>query len=102
MTEQHQLQNNFNSLSQKKLELEKKVNDLTTEKSQLQRDFDSLRQKKLELESKVTSLSEELKKKESKRGQYTYVFMSLFLLYLSCTQFYRAVQRPLEGQVLKV
>uniref|UniRef100_A0A8C2D079 C-type lectin domain-containing protein n=1 Tax=Cyprinus carpio TaxID=7962 RepID=A0A8C2D079_CYPCA len=98
MTEKHQLQNNFNSLSQKnleletkvndltaekkqlqgnneslsqkKLELETRVNDLTAEKSQLQRDFNSLNEKKLELERRVTSLSEELKKEASKRGHF--------------------------------
>ncbi|KAL1281249.1 hypothetical protein QQF64_000052 [Cirrhinus molitorella] len=56
MTEKHQLQNNFTSLSQKKLELETRVKDLTVEKDQLQRSIDSLSQKKLELESNVTSL----------------------------------------------
>ncbi|XP_016349787.1 CD209 antigen-like [Sinocyclocheilus anshuiensis] len=46
MTEKHQLQNNFNSLTQKNLELEKKVRDLTAEKKkQLQRDFESLNKK---------------------------------------------------------
>ncbi|KAF4115351.1 CD209 antigen-like protein C [Onychostoma macrolepis] len=73
MTEKHQLQNNFNSLSQKKLELETRVKDLTAEKNQLQGNFNSLSQKKLELESKVTSLSEELKKEASKGGCF---FMS--------------------------
>ncbi|KAL1281253.1 hypothetical protein QQF64_000056 [Cirrhinus molitorella] len=101
MTEKHQLQNNFNTLSQKKLELETRVKDLTAEKDQLQRraeslnqkklelektvsdlnaekdqlqrSFDSLNKKKLELESKVTSLSEELKKESTKQGWF---FMS--------------------------
>uniref|UniRef100_A0A8C2CAM0 C-type lectin domain-containing protein n=1 Tax=Cyprinus carpio TaxID=7962 RepID=A0A8C2CAM0_CYPCA len=68
--EKDQLQSNFSSLSQKKLELETKVNDLTAEKSQLQRDFNSLNEKKLELERRVTSLSEELKKEASKRGHF--------------------------------
>uniref|UniRef100_A0A8C1Y980 C-type lectin domain-containing protein n=1 Tax=Cyprinus carpio TaxID=7962 RepID=A0A8C1Y980_CYPCA len=45
MTEKHQLQNNFNSLTQKNLELETKVNNLTAEKDQLQRDFKSLNEK---------------------------------------------------------
>uniref|UniRef100_A0A673KXP1 C-type lectin domain family 4 member M-like n=1 Tax=Sinocyclocheilus rhinocerous TaxID=307959 RepID=A0A673KXP1_9TELE len=45
MTEKHQLQDNFNSLSQKKLELETRIKDLTDEKDQLQRDFDSLNKK---------------------------------------------------------
>ncbi|XP_059407665.1 C-type lectin domain family 10 member A-like isoform X2 [Carassius carassius] len=47
MTEKHQLQNNFNYLSQKNLVLETRVNDLTDEKKQLQRDFDSLNMKGL-------------------------------------------------------
>uniref|UniRef100_A0A8C2A2Q9 C-type lectin domain-containing protein n=1 Tax=Cyprinus carpio TaxID=7962 RepID=A0A8C2A2Q9_CYPCA len=42
MTEKHQLQNNFNALSQKNLELETRVKDLIAKKNQLQRDFDSL------------------------------------------------------------
>ncbi|KAL0202525.1 hypothetical protein M9458_000543, partial [Cirrhinus mrigala] len=66
MIEKDQLQNNFNSLSQKKLELETRVKDLTAEKDQLQKSFDSSHQKKMELESKVTSLNAELKKKASK------------------------------------
>ncbi|XP_050958521.1 C-type lectin domain family 4 member G-like [Labeo rohita] len=57
MNEKHQLQNNFSSLSQKKLELETRVKDLTAEKDQLQRNVDVLNQKKLELETGVTSLS---------------------------------------------
>ncbi|RXN35699.1 CD209 antigen-like protein [Labeo rohita] len=68
MTEKDQLQDNFNSLIQKKLERETRVNNLTDEKGQLQRDFDSLSLKKLELESRVTSLSNELRKKAFKRG----------------------------------
>ncbi|XP_050961538.1 CD209 antigen-like protein C [Labeo rohita] len=67
MTEKDQLQDNFNSLIQKKLERETRVNNLTDEKGQLQRDFDSLSLKKLELESRVTSLSNELRKKAFKR-----------------------------------
>ncbi|RXN35701.1 CD209 antigen-like protein [Labeo rohita] len=67
--EKCQLQNNFNSLSLKKLELETRVKDLTAEK----RNFDTLSQKKLELQAKITSLSEELKKEASKRGWF---FMS--------------------------
>ncbi|XP_077057453.1 uncharacterized protein LOC143710386 isoform X1 [Siphateles boraxobius] len=59
VTEKDQLKNNFNSLSQKKLELETKVNDLSAEKSQLQGSFDSLSQKKLELETRVNDLSAE-------------------------------------------
>ncbi|XP_026128085.1 CD209 antigen-like [Carassius auratus] len=47
ITEKHQLQNNFNSLSQKNLVLETKVKNLTAEKDQLQRDFDSLNKKGL-------------------------------------------------------
>ncbi|XP_016417096.1 CD209 antigen-like [Sinocyclocheilus rhinocerous] len=66
MTEKHQLQNNFSSLSQKKLELETKVNYLTAEKDQLQRDFDSLGQRNPDFE--VTTLSDELKKNVSKGG----------------------------------
>ncbi|XP_048051396.1 CD209 antigen-like protein B isoform X2 [Megalobrama amblycephala] len=58
------LRTNFNSLSQKKLELETRVNDLTAEKKQLEGSVDALTQKKLELESKVTSLSDEVKIKE--------------------------------------
>ncbi|XP_048051393.1 CD209 antigen-like protein B [Megalobrama amblycephala] len=69
MTEKDQLKNNFNSLSQKNLELETRVNDLTAEKKQLQGRVDSLNQKKVELESKVTSLSDELKLKGCKEGQ---------------------------------
>ncbi|XP_056128118.1 CD209 antigen-like protein C [Rhinichthys klamathensis goyatoka] len=65
--EKGQLQGNVVSLNQTKLELETRVNDLSVEKSQLQGSFDALNQKKLELESKVTSLSEELNKKSSKR-----------------------------------
>ncbi len=41
MTEKHQLQNNFSSLSQKNLELETRVKDLTAEKSQFQRNVES-------------------------------------------------------------
>ncbi|XP_058605277.1 CD209 antigen-like protein 2 [Onychostoma macrolepis] len=48
--------------------LQDKYTDLMTEKHQLQNNFNSFSQKKLELESKVTSLSEELKKEASKRG----------------------------------
>ncbi|XDV16007.1 hypothetical protein PO909_015902 [Leuciscus waleckii] len=51
------MKNNFNSLSQKKLELETRVNDLSAEKSQLQRSVDALNQKKLELETRVNDLS---------------------------------------------
>uniref|UniRef100_A0A8C2IK54 C-type lectin domain-containing protein n=1 Tax=Cyprinus carpio TaxID=7962 RepID=A0A8C2IK54_CYPCA len=43
MIEIHQLQNNFNSLSQKNLET--RVKDLTAEKKQLHRDFDFLNKK---------------------------------------------------------
>ncbi|XP_051752689.1 C-type lectin domain family 4 member F-like isoform X2 [Ctenopharyngodon idella] len=68
MTEKDQLKNNFNFLSQKKLELETRVSNLTAEKSQLQGTVDSLSQKKLELESKVTSLSDELKLKVFNEG----------------------------------
>ncbi len=77
MTEKHQLQNNFSSLTQKNLELETRVKDLTAEKSQLQRSVESLSQKNLVLESKVTSLSEELKKETSKRGQYKHLLLFL-------------------------
>uniref|UniRef100_A0A8C1Y4H4 C-type lectin domain-containing protein n=1 Tax=Cyprinus carpio TaxID=7962 RepID=A0A8C1Y4H4_CYPCA len=45
MIKKHQLQKKFNSLSQKKLELETRVEDLNAEKNQLQRDFDSLNKK---------------------------------------------------------
>ncbi|XP_067260926.1 CD209 antigen-like protein C [Chanodichthys erythropterus] len=62
------LQDNYTDLTQKKLELETRVNDLTAEKSQLQRSADTLSQKNLELESKVTSLSDELTREASKRG----------------------------------
>uniref|UniRef100_A0A9J8CX79 GTPase IMAP family member 8 n=2 Tax=Cyprinus carpio TaxID=7962 RepID=A0A9J8CX79_CYPCA len=54
-------QDNINSLSQKKMELETRLKDLTGVKDQLQTSFDSLNQKKLELENKVTSLIDELK-----------------------------------------
>ncbi|XP_043094055.1 CD209 antigen-like protein C isoform X2 [Puntigrus tetrazona] len=67
MTEKHQLQDNFSSLSQKKLEQETRVKDLTAEKKQLQGSLDSLSQKKQELESKVRSLSDELNMDASKR-----------------------------------
>ncbi|XP_026066019.1 C-type lectin domain family 4 member M-like [Carassius auratus] len=66
MTEKHQLQNNFSSLSQKKLELETKFNDLSVEKSQLQRDFDSLVQRIPDFAYKVKS--DELNKNVSKGG----------------------------------
>ncbi|XP_048051984.1 CD209 antigen-like protein C [Megalobrama amblycephala] len=56
------LQDNYTDLTQKKLELETRVNDLSAEKSQLQRSADSLSQKNLELETRVTSLSDELRK----------------------------------------
>ncbi|KAK9981557.1 hypothetical protein ABG768_001084 [Culter alburnus] len=56
----NRLQDNYTDLTQKKLELETRVNDLMAEKSQLQRSADTLSQKNLELESKVTSLSDEL------------------------------------------
>ncbi|XP_050961374.1 uncharacterized protein LOC127162621 [Labeo rohita] len=58
--EKAQLQNSFNSLSQKKLELETRVNDLTAEKRQLQNSLNSLSQKKLELETELTKLSEQV------------------------------------------
>ncbi|XDV16009.1 hypothetical protein PO909_015904 [Leuciscus waleckii] len=67
MIDKDQLQDIFNFVSQKKLELETRVNDLSAEKSQLQGSFDSLSQKKMELESKVTFLSGELNKKASER-----------------------------------
>ncbi|KAK9981556.1 hypothetical protein ABG768_001083 [Culter alburnus] len=57
--EKSQLQNNFSSLSQKKMELETRVNNLTAEKSQLQRSADTLSQKNLELETRVNNLSAE-------------------------------------------
>ncbi|KAL0202543.1 hypothetical protein M9458_000561, partial [Cirrhinus mrigala] len=44
--EKHQLQNNFSSLSQKKLQLEISVNNLTAEKDQLQINFTTLSEKK--------------------------------------------------------
>ncbi|XP_056128098.1 B-cell receptor CD22-like [Rhinichthys klamathensis goyatoka] len=56
MTEKDQLKNNFSSLSQKKLELETRVNDLSAEKSQLQGSVDALSQKKLELETELRKL----------------------------------------------
>ncbi|XP_058643179.1 CD209 antigen-like protein C isoform X2 [Onychostoma macrolepis] len=59
MTEKHQLQNNFSSLSQKNLELETRVKDLTAEKNQLQSNFNSLSQKKLELETEIRKLSDQ-------------------------------------------
>ncbi|XP_059422833.1 hepatic lectin-like [Carassius carassius] len=62
--EKDQLQNNFSSLSQKKLELETIVNNLTAEKSQLQSNLKSLKQ---ELESRITSLNDELGKEQSKQ-----------------------------------
>ncbi|XP_073697740.1 uncharacterized protein [Garra rufa] len=62
MIKKDELQDNFNSLSEKKLELETKVKDLTVKKDQLQTSFDSVNQKNLELESKITSLSDEQKK----------------------------------------
>ncbi|XP_051766533.1 CD209 antigen-like protein C [Ctenopharyngodon idella] len=62
------LQDNYTDLTQKKLELETRVKDLTAEKSQLQRSADSLSQKNLELESIVTSLSDDLIREASKRG----------------------------------
>uniref|UniRef100_A0A8C2GJT1 C-type lectin domain-containing protein n=1 Tax=Cyprinus carpio TaxID=7962 RepID=A0A8C2GJT1_CYPCA len=57
MTEKHQLQNNFSSLSQKNLELETRVKDLTAEKNQLQRNVEPLNKKKLELETELRNLS---------------------------------------------
>ncbi|KAK9981646.1 hypothetical protein ABG768_001170 [Culter alburnus] len=68
--EKDQLQNSFNSLSQKKLELETRVKDLTAEKGQLQRNFDSLSQKNLELETRVSDLNAE-------KGQLQNSFNSL-------------------------
>ncbi|KAG1955861.1 pancreatic secretory granule membrane major glycoprotein GP2-like [Pimephales promelas] len=56
MTEKDQLKNNFNSLSQTKLEL---VNDLTAQKSQLRGSFNALNQMKLELETRVNDLTAE-------------------------------------------
>ncbi|XP_051993546.1 C-type lectin domain family 4 member E-like [Xyrauchen texanus] len=61
--EKVQLQSSFNSLDQKKLELETRVNSLTIEKEQLQSSFNSLDQKKLAVEA-------ELMKKNSQRGYY--------------------------------
>ncbi|KAL1276544.1 hypothetical protein QQF64_036167, partial [Cirrhinus molitorella] len=60
INEKDQLQGNFNSLSQKNLELETRVNELTAEKDQLQTKFNSLNQKKLELDS--DQLKKEFKK----------------------------------------
>ncbi|XP_048054338.1 CD209 antigen-like protein E [Megalobrama amblycephala] len=57
--EKTQLQNSFNALSQKKLELETRIKDLTAEKSQLQRSFNSLSQKKLQLETELRKISEQ-------------------------------------------
>ncbi|KAI2668912.1 CD209 antigen [Labeo rohita] len=57
MIEKDQLQNIFNLVIQKKLELETTVNNLTVEKDQLQRSVECLSQTKLELESRVTSLN---------------------------------------------
>ncbi|KAL1281255.1 hypothetical protein QQF64_000058 [Cirrhinus molitorella] len=71
MTEKHQLQNNFNSCSQKNMELETRVKDLTAEKDQLQRTAESLSQAKLELESEIRKLS--------RRGLYKSLYM------FSCT-----------------
>ncbi|XP_043094063.1 C-type lectin domain family 4 member M-like [Puntigrus tetrazona] len=62
MTEKHQLQDNFSSLSQKKLEQETRVKDLTAEKKTVTGSLDSLSQKNQELEGKVRSLSDKLKK----------------------------------------
>ncbi|RXN19244.1 CD209 antigen-like protein [Labeo rohita] len=59
MIEKHQLQNNFNFISQKKLDLETRVKDLTAEKDQLQRSVGFLSQKKLELETRVKDLTAE-------------------------------------------
>uniref|UniRef100_A0A8C1RIW6 C-type lectin domain-containing protein n=1 Tax=Cyprinus carpio TaxID=7962 RepID=A0A8C1RIW6_CYPCA len=53
------LQNSFSSLSQKKLELETRVKDLTAEKDQLQSNFSSMSQEKLELETRVKDLISE-------------------------------------------
>ncbi|XDV16012.1 hypothetical protein PO909_015907, partial [Leuciscus waleckii] len=53
------------------ISLQDKNTDLMTEKDQLKNNFSSLNQEKLELERKITSLSEELKKETSKQGQYT-------------------------------
>uniref|UniRef100_A0A8C2GJS7 C-type lectin domain-containing protein n=1 Tax=Cyprinus carpio TaxID=7962 RepID=A0A8C2GJS7_CYPCA len=61
-TEKDQLRNSFKSLSQKNLELETRVNDLTAEKSQFQSNLNSLSQKKLELETRVIDLT-------TKKGQ---------------------------------
>ncbi len=82
------LQNNYTDLTQKKLKLEIRVNNLTAEKSLLQRSFESLNQKNLELESKVTSLSDELKKEESKQSQYKFGFvLFLYISLSSCIEF---------------
>ncbi|ROL52042.1 C-type lectin domain family 4 member E [Anabarilius grahami] len=80
------LQDNYTDLTQKKLELETRVNSLTAEKSQLQRRFDALSQKKLELESKVTSLSDELTREASKRG---FFFISSELSWSESRQYCR-------------
>ncbi|KAF4118195.1 hypothetical protein G5714_000246 [Onychostoma macrolepis] len=76
MTEKHQLQNNFSSLSQKKLELETRVKDLTAEKSQLQNNFSSLSQKKLELETRVKDLTAEKSQLQSNFNSLSWLFMS--------------------------
>ncbi|XP_026128155.1 C-type lectin domain family 4 member A-like [Carassius auratus] len=53
------LQYKHTDLTQKNLELETKVKDLTAEKNQLQRDFDSLNKKNLVLETRVKDLTAE-------------------------------------------
>ncbi|XP_051751617.1 CD209 antigen-like protein E isoform X2 [Ctenopharyngodon idella] len=68
------LQDNYTDLTQKKLELETRVKDLTVEKDQLKNSFNSLSQKNRELESRVTSLSDDLTREASKRGFFFFIF----------------------------
>ncbi|XP_073721142.1 collectin-12-like [Misgurnus anguillicaudatus] len=59
--EREELQNRFNSMNQKKLELETNYKYLTDEKEELKKTLKSLREKKLELETKGYFIS--IKKK---------------------------------------
>ncbi|XP_051749100.1 uncharacterized protein LOC127512338 [Ctenopharyngodon idella] len=70
MIEKDQLQDIFNFVIQKKLELENRVDNLTTEKSQLQGNIDFLSQKKLELETRFFFSTSSVSKSWSESRQY--------------------------------
>ncbi|XP_065126692.2 uncharacterized protein [Paramisgurnus dabryanus] len=81
-----ELQKNFNSLSQKKLELETDNKHLTDEKEELKKNFSSMSEKKLQLESKVKNLNDALMKKS---GSYMYFISTEMKSWSDSRQFCR-------------